>query len=297
MLYGILCVESGFGDEKIVLRQKCSFDFEQEEFEMVKPNKKEYDYIVSLGGSCNVATQLRHRGLRKCSFPLDWTLMADEKPIRWLLSGLRSRFGNFCLRENMHAFELPAEEYGTRKQRLQDDVTGFRFIHHFSADPKDKVAFDKERLVIQRRIERFYELINASKHVLFVLGTVFSYDFTLAAELYKSLAESFPQVDVELICVQFSASTCSEVDLLGGKLHIMTCERPVNIVYDNQLTAPEWCWMDQLSLSGCPPAAELRKKNILIKWKYKLWMWLGKSLHSQGAGCANMRFRQWDRYQ
>ena len=261
---------------------------------MVKPNRKEYDYIISLGGSCNVATQLKHRGLRKCSFPLDWTLMADEKPLRWLLNGIRSQFGDFCLRRNMNAFEPPAEEYGIKKQRLQDAVTGFRFIHHFSADPGDKDVFEKERSVILRRIARFYARINASKHVLFVLGTVFPYDFSLSEELYKTLVDTFPQVDVELICIQFSASTCSDVDLLGGKLHIMTCERPVNIVYDNQLTAPEWCWMDQLSLTGYPSAVEMRRKNILIKWKYKLWMWLGKSLHSQGAGCANMRFRKWD---
>ena len=116
---------------------------------MVKPNRKEYDYIISLGGSCNVATQLRHRGLRKCSFPLDWTLMADEKPIRWLLQGICSRFEGFCWRENMFAFESPAEEYGKIKQRLQDEVSGFRFIHHFSASPDNEILFNKERSVIQ----------------------------------------------------------------------------------------------------------------------------------------------------
>ena len=263
---------------------------------MIKTNREEYDLIVSLGGSCHVASQLRHRGLRVCSLPLDWTLMVDERPIQWLLQGIRSRFEGFCQRENVYAFESPTEEYGTIKQRLQDEVSGFRFIHHFSAAPDNKILFNKERSVIQRRIDRFYERIYASKHVLFVLGTVFSYDFSLAEELYKSVVAAFPLVDVELICIQFSASKCSDVDLFEGKLHIMTCERPVNSVYDNQLTSSEWCWLDLLSLTGYPSATELRKKNFLVKLKYKLWMWLGKSLNRHGAGCANMRFRKWDPY-
>ena len=263
---------------------------------MIKTNREEYDLIVSLGGSCNVASQLRHRGLRVCSLPLDWTLMVDERPIQWLLQGIRSRFEGFCQRENVYAFEPPAEEYGTIKQRLQDKVSGFRFIHHFSATPDNEILFNKERSVIQRRIDRFYDKMSESHNVLFVLSTIFSYEQSIVEELYHAISETFPNVNIELVCIQFSARTSGVKDLINGNVHIKTCERPVNIVYDNQLTAPEWAFLDQLLLKGRRTPKELRKKCLALKIQYKLWMWLGRRLENAGAGCANMRFYKFSDY-
>ena len=263
---------------------------------IIKTNRSEYDFIVSLGGNCGVAGQLRHRGLRTCSFPLDWTLMTDVRPVRYLPHGLKSRFSDFCLCENMVEFEPPANEYGKMKYRLEDSLTGFRFIHHFTAPPSNEVAFKKSRAVLQRRIDRFYEIITKAKHVLFILETSFPYDFSLLDELYRALIEVFPNTKVELVAMQFSAKTCQIADLQDGNVHVLTSERFFNIVYDTQLTAHEWCFMDQLSLHGKLSPYEMRKKQLLTKWKYKLWMWLGRSLEHSGAGCANMRFYKFDRY-
>ena len=55
--------------------------------------------------------------------------------------------------------------------------------------------------------------------------------------------------------------------------------------------------MDGLRITGLPLPEERRKNSILLKWKFKLWMTLGKSLEENGAGCANMRFRAFDRYE
>ena len=95
--------------------------------------------------------------------------------------------------------------------------------------------------------------------------------------------------------MQFSAAECGEVELLGGKIKVTLVERPLDIVYDNQLTAPEWCWMDQVKIAGLPLPKEIRKSRLLIKWAYKLWRTLGKYLENHNAGCANMRFYKFNK--
>lgn len=264
---------------------------------MIHTLRDDYDSIISLGGCCNVAAQLRHRGLRACSFPLDWTLMNDDRPIRWLPSAFRTRFRDFCLHENAFEFEPPQNEYGVVKRHVEDRASGYRLIHQFHSPLGDAKSFERERAVLVRRIDRLYDCVSRAKNVLFALSTLFPYDIRLAEDILASIGEAFPSVSAEMVAMQFSAGRNSERDLCGGRLHIATFERPVNIVYDNQLTAPEWCWMDRLSLTGQATPAELRKRRLLVKWKYKLWMWLGRSLEAGRAGCANMRFYRFSRYQ
>ena len=45
--------------------------------------KQEYDLIVSLGGNCMVANNLRYRNMRPFSLPFDWVYMIDEKPLKY----------------------------------------------------------------------------------------------------------------------------------------------------------------------------------------------------------------------
>lgn len=259
-------------------------------------NSSEYDLIVSLGGSCSVSMQLRHRGKRLCSFPLDWTLMIDERPVHYLSGAFRNKFADYCLRENLREFEPPMEEYGRMSHRVEDSVSGFRLIHQFHASLDDEAAFARERAVIDKRIDRLYRMVSRSKRVLFALETLFTFEDKLAEDILDALQESFPGVEIEMYVMQFSSPDCRRTVLRDGKLIINRYERQKNIVYDNQFTAPEWSWMDNLVLTGVPTAEQLRKMNLWVKLRYKLWMWLGKSLNEDGAGCANMRFRHFPRY-
>ena len=257
---------------------------------MIMVNRDEYDCIISLGGCCDVANQLKHRGLRPCAFPLDWTLMIDDRPIRYLPEGIRSRFKQFCIRENMREFDSSSREYGVDRRRLEDVVSGFRFIHHFTVKPEEVEAFEKTRLLLQKRIDRFFDVVAKSRNVLFVLSTVFPYDAELLKDIYSALAETFPETEIELKAVQFSAKKNESFNLLGGKIHVDTYERCRCDRYDTKYTAPEWKWMDALSLHGHQSAEQLLKNNRIIKIKYKLWKWLGKSLERSGAACVSMRF-------
>ena len=259
---------------------------------MIKLNRNKYDYIISLGGCCDVANQLKHRGLRPCAFPLDWTYMIDERPIQYLPEGFRSRFKCFCLRENMHEFDSPSREYGVERRRLEDLVSGFLFFfHHFNSTPDDVEAFGKARRILQKRLDRLFDVVSKSQNVLFVLSTVFTYDAELLKDLYSALAETFPDTDIELVSMQFSSKECRSFVMLDGKIHVETYERCRCDRYDTKLTAAEWKWMDGLSLHGWRSSAEVLKNNRIVRLKYKLWKWLGKSLERSGAACVSMRFR------
>ena len=128
---------------------------------------------------------------------------------------------------------------------------------------------------------------------MFILQTAFAYDPKLLVDIYDALVETFPGVDIELVGMQFSAGECAVREFKDGKIRLLLAERPHDIVYDNQLTAPEWRFMDYVKLSGLPLPKEIRKGGA-IKYVYKLWVHLGKFLCNHNAGCASMRFYKFE---
>lgn len=261
---------------------------------MIKTNRTDYDLIISLGGNCSVAQQVRHRGMRICSLPLDWLFMPDEKPLKMLCRLLVSRFDGFCRYENMVLLDPPFEEYGEFRCKLMDTYSGYRIPHHFTAPFSDRANYDRKLAVLKRRIERMYGLASKAKHLLFGLSTVFKFAPELLTDVHNALSAAFPQAEIEIVNLQFGAETCEEFDFMDGKVHIARYEREWDDVYDTQLTAPEWRWLDRLSLTGRPSPDCLRRRNLKLKWMFKLWFALGKYLERHNVACANMRFNRWD---
>lgn len=255
----------------------------------IRTLRSEYDLIVSLGGSCNAAMQLRHRGMRFCSMPLDWTLMTNVKPLEMLPVLIGTKFKDFCLHGNMVEFEPPVEDHGKIRCRLDDRYSGYRFIHQFTPPVADVKHFEQERNIQMRRVERFYSQISAAHNVLFVLGTGFEYSIELAQDIFAALEEAFTRTKVEMAVLQFCATAGGLLDLCDGRLHIARYERSTDTVYDNILTAPEWRFLDSLDICG-KLSIEKTRKRIPMKLVYKLWMKLGKWLENHNTGCANMRF-------
>lgn len=263
---------------------------------VIKTKRLDFDEVISLGGCCNAATQLQHRGKRKYSLPLDWTLMVDTEPLKKLPELVRTRFAGFCQYENLAEYEPPAQENKHVSCHVVDRATGFRHIHTFRPPFQDRKVFEESYRTIRRRVDRFYRIIGSAKHVLLVLSTAFTFETELIEAIYRAFQETFPSVEFEIVCIQFAAGKCEMFDCAGGNVHIARYERQLNIVYDNQLTAPEWCFMDNLAISGLKSYRDLRKKNFKVRLMYKLWMWLGRRLEKCNAGCANMRFRNFERY-
>ena len=257
---------------------------------------EEYDYVISLGGNCSTASQLVHRGKRPCSFPFDWALMADIRPIEYLIQGIGNHFEGFMAWENMQEFEQPVDEYGKRTFHVEDKRSGFRFIHLFTGEKFDYRRFEVGRALMTRRIDRLYDKLGKSERVLFVLHTIFTYDIEIARRLRAALVASFPKVEIELRIMQMGAKNASTIIEDGGLLRFYTYPRPHNIVYDNQFTSVEWHWMDEVRIRTMRDPEELRKTSLFLKWMYKLWRSLGKRLKKKQMGCASMRFRKFGRY-
>ena len=261
---------------------------------MIKPNRTQYDLIVSLGGSCNAAGQLKFRGLRKFALPFDWIGTFAAENLRNIIKGLDNRFADWCRYENMREYGQMRIEIGKPTYSFEDTATGFHYIHQFHAPLKDRAAFDRERNTMGRRIERFYSSIASSQHVLFVLTTLLPFDFAIAEDILASLKKTFPNVDCELVVMQFAAPEHVSTELCGGAIHLETFTRAVDTVYDNHLTSTEWAWMDSLSLSDMTGKPNGLKK-LILKLKYKLWKSLGKSLLRNGIAKGRMQFCEIER--
>ena len=63
--------------------------------------RDKYDLIVSLGGNCSAAHNLRFRGLRPVSLPFDCVYLVDEQPIRFSIKESGDGFPNLLKRENL----------------------------------------------------------------------------------------------------------------------------------------------------------------------------------------------------
>ena len=261
---------------------------------MLAANKK-FDMIVSLGGNCSAASQIRFRGLRTCSLALDWTTFFTDKTLKYLPEGLRSRFKGFCQYENMQEIDAARMEHGRLTYKFMDTATGFHFWHHFFAPLADRKAFDRDRLVIEHRMKRFYDKVGESKNVLFILATPFSYEPRFDEEILAALRDVFPDTVSELVAIQFAAQHHEHLDLCEGMLHVEKFTREINVVYDNMLTSAEWAWMDDLSLSGLERRQSNPLRRRILEWKYKIWKRLGNSLLKDGVAKGRMPFCQIER--
>lgn len=249
--------------------------------------EKSYDIIVSLGGNCFVAVQLRHRGMRQYSLPLDWTYIKGPEYIAKLPDLIRTKFADFCIYENMKDIGEPEMEAGKPTYKFEDTLMGFGFVHQFHAPLTDKEGFAVDRAIIQKRIDRMYKNVSQSKRVLFVLETSFTFDEAIIRPIYEALKNTFANTEVDLRVMQFGGKKFIDVDL-DAHVHFTRHIRASSVESDVYSTAVEWNWLNQLRITGRPKALEVRKRNLLVKWKYSIWKVLGKSLQKDGAGCVNL---------
>lgn len=248
-----------------------------------------FDAIVSLGGFCGAAMQLRARGLRPYALPFDWTVMDGPETIRYLTRAFKDGFDDFLLEDNLVDLVWHGEA-GVTKYKYRDRVSGYGVIHHFHKSLADG-GWAPVHAVMTRRIGRLLRLFENGGRILLILATPFEYDPVLAEDLLYALREKYPQTAFELQVMQYGA-TFADPEVLaakwpasrpffgGGRYARKTC------VYDLSRTSHEWSFLDDLSLSS--EGAEMRGAVRLV---YKLWKSLSKYLMKKGYGCIGIRFR------
>ena len=271
------------------MEERASCD--ERQMETVNDMKKAYDMIASLGGNCSAAMQLRNRGLRYESYPLDWVYMESEKSIRWLCKAFENGFTDFALRENME--EIPKELHsGVAKYSFRDTNTGFCFIHHFNDRIDiDQAAYDRDIAVIRKRIERFLCRIESSKDIFFILTVRFAFDPKTVMDLKATLERLYPGKNFDIHVKEFNAKLSSPLAIAEKwpeEYHFAGGERYCydSYPYSFEYASKEWEFLDDLEIKGWTVA----KPKGWAKVIYKIWKKSSKWLNECGYRVVGIRF-------
>lgn len=112
----------------------------------------QYDLIVSLGGNCMVANNLRYRNMLAFSIPFDWGYMQDKKKLKYLIEGLKDEFKNLCLFENLEK----VQGNDVHKIIYKDNYSGYCFPNHFENDILTNNEYDRFYSKLRRRIGKLF---------------------------------------------------------------------------------------------------------------------------------------------
>jgi len=182
-------------------------------------------YVVSLGSNCRGAFFARYYKIRSFALPFDWCLT----PYRSLYSLIQHDFKSFFDKE----FLVPArqchdayilkflKEMGVYAAATQyssewvfNSVSGMLFNHDFSTNTPTVIQkqYASNHAKYMRRIERFYKVMNAGKHIYLIRYL----DITKseACEFCDLIKRKFPHADFTLIVVG------SDVEQFGGDWQI-----------------------------------------------------------------------------
>ena len=250
---------------------------------------RSFDVVFSFGGNCAAALQMNHRGLRYFSAPLDWVLMEDERPLDYLPHGLRTRFRDMCLLENLVECRPPAREHHGVVYCYEDTLSGFKFVHHFHRRISEPGEFESVKKILNRRINRFYDVLSSASTAYGVLETSFPFDLGKGLAVVRAFKEVFPRLDLTTRIMQFSAPKAEQADVPDEKVELVRYCRPRDVKYDMAFTSVEWSFLDEVSLVG-NSEVEASFRLPFKKLKYKLWKHLSGELERAGTRCVGMIF-------
>lgn len=171
--------------------------------------QKDYDTVISLGGSCQVVAQMARHSLRTFSGPIDWFIFSS---VQLLTKAIDSGFKGFMDYQNLDIISSTDTNYVVR-----DSVFDCYSYHDFplscNGDISSHYPIFKEK--IDRRIQRFYQKLKDKESILFirlignsddirelagVLGSLVKSDFTLllvnhcTEQTVKEIALDIPKV-------------------------------------------------------------------------------------------------------
>lgn len=123
-----------------------------------------YDEVVSLGSlhyGCQVAWQIESNGMRKFAYPFDWFHTSLES-----LTGFMYNKGvNFLDLDKIAVIgPYPGD---TSRMHVIDLVYGISSYHDFFSSPP-LANHPQVKAKYERRIRRFFDLLNSNKRILFV---------------------------------------------------------------------------------------------------------------------------------
>ena len=202
-----------------------------------------YDNIISLGGNCSAASQLKQRGLRLQAMPFDYFFLRNEEDLKKAIFALKNNFENCFLKT--HLRELNENERRTSNlYQYQDMVSGYNIIPLFKRPIDNDKEYRECKKIIDRRIKRFFEACKLSKKICFILSLDFHIKEDIILELYNVLSQ-ITNGDVTLVLLLFNADE-NKIDT-SANITIIKTTRSSNI-YDYAKTNYEWSFLDSYKL-------------------------------------------------
>jgi hypothetical protein len=123
--------------------------------------EKPYDEAVSLGYNCQVTWQLKANGFRTVAYPFDWL----HTPSLGLLDFITYQGSNFFdINKISDLGPYPGDPNCLQVLDLNFGITSY---HDFSANPPFE-NYWRIKSKYDRRISRFFDLLNSNKRILFV---------------------------------------------------------------------------------------------------------------------------------
>ncbi len=229
-----------------------------------------FDLLVPFGMSCAAAMQMRQRGLRQASYPLDWQAITVDDALDRTLKQMETHFATWLLRENISFLPLRPENKNHRS--IYDEGTAREFPHDFTTEPLQEEEYQAITSRYRRRIERLYADIQASARVCFVIaGTATQLTPELLRCAQERLAALFPQQKIAIFAVVYKADTFGEKVISDDILCFMT-PRALGF-YDMERSPYEWAWLDTVTLTqrikpaGVPTSGTV---HCRYTWKTKM---------------------------
>ena len=121
---------------------------------------RQWDAVISVGGTCQVAYQIKRAGLRAFSGPFDWLFSTEPDMVT---EALDKDFDGWLLKENLH--EEPSQ---SECRKIFDDKYHTIHQHIFPADRTYEESYDDVKTIVDRRVGRFLSFKEGDKDILFV---------------------------------------------------------------------------------------------------------------------------------
>src|SRR5690554_4118165 len=172
-----------------------------------------YDFAVSLGAACIVASKMEQNSLRLFAGPFDWIVGSPER-VNYLI---KNNFESFFRYENL---EIEGRRDG--KFLVRDRLNWLLSVHDFKelGSKISRSEYSKVMEKYNRRINRFYEWCRRSENALFVIFVGSEEDLQDVYRIKETISSGFPQLDFDILVVYLCSEKISEINKIDDNIYL-----------------------------------------------------------------------------
>lgn len=167
--------------------------------------------VVSLGSTCSVARQLQILDMRHASLPFDWVRTHDFDSVIDLIESGFDKYlteENFVFVRDSDKFPLGIDvgDMGHSESAIyRHKIYDITFFHDFKSTASFPAQFKDFQEKQQRRIDRFYRLLQEEKSLLFVRDDIkMQVTYSHVERLFSVLHKINPDLVVKLLIIAYN---------------------------------------------------------------------------------------------